>query len=129
MTYVVEGKLEVLVDGSQREINIEDTKFLRPNEGWEEYLSEKYLDVDEDVSVTGGTLTVWDEIRLPLPVLYLLSYGQPVGNFRIMNDDFYEDPKERISGSRNSKGIVLDLGAFLISAKTTSTNTKTSTYY
>lgn len=91
----------------RKEIEVSATKLFRPLASWEEYLTQKFGD-NEDEKTVNGELHVWRETRVPTPWLYAASFGKLEDVYVFKDSRFSTESGTRHEGKKFTYGILLD---------------------
>ena len=89
-----------------REVEISQVKLFTPKLGWDNYLTQKFGETEEGKTIE-GKLDIWNEIRLPTPLLYVASFGKLEDVFVFDGAGFVSDPNTTYKGKRVEVGIML----------------------
>lgn len=112
---------------ARREVGVSKTKLFSPGSGWEAYLTHKFRETKEEKTLEGN-LRVWEETRLPIPWLYVASFGKLKDVFVFDDVGFVVEPMTNHEGKKFTAGIVLDIPILYLGVSQTRTKTQTSRY-
>lgn len=124
MTYLIEGtlyvrenpknylnentSLETAISMCQtREVKISKTKFLTPKD-WENYLNKTFAENNLEQTVS-GKLNVWYQLRLPSPVLFIVSLDELSDVYLFEDGKFKSDENTKHIGCQAHYGLALDI--------------------
>lgn len=122
------GDLERAVEMCTREeVRVSKTKLFNPRSGWENYLTQKFGETKEEKTLD-GELRLWGETRLPIPWLYVASFGRLENVFVFDDAGFVVEPMTKHNGKKFTIGVVLDTPILYRGVSRTRTKIQTSRY-
>lgn len=108
------------------EVEFVKTKVFSPMGSWENYLTRKFGETDEEITLD-GEIQLWNETRVPTPWLYGYASGNLENVYVMsMHDGFIIEPNATHEGKRITKGILLDTPILNMQVSQTNTRTRTS---
>ena len=108
-------------------VEVSKTKLFTPMSGWEDYLTNKFGETKEEKTLD-GELSVWRETRLPVPWLYIASFGKLKDVFIFDDAGFVVEPMTEHEGRKFTTGVVLDTPILCYRVSRTRTETQTLRY-